>query len=144
MLRTLARSMAARQFILAGAVASVVASCGAPRASTEPSARPLPTSTVEVDGDAEQAIIAAWTTIRKQSRDPHLSLHKYAIVVVKATDIFRPPPGLKPSEVRKELIVDFRLKPPPDAPPGTVVQGGGWVCEVEIGSFRVRQCGPTQ
>jgi len=130
--------------VVSAASASALASCGAPRASSEPSPRPVLTSTVKVDGDAVQAIIASWDTIKKQSRHPHLSLHRYTIDVMKATDIFRPPPGLSTSEVRKELIVDFNLKPSPDAPPNAVIMGGGWVCEVETGSFRVRQCAATQ
>jgi len=124
--------------MVSAAAASAIASCGSTKASSGPRPDVTPTPAIEVadgvqiDGDAEQAIIASWNNIIRQHRRPDESLNKYTIVVSVET---------------KEYSVDFLLKArvlDRDAPPNAVALGGGWVCRVETSSFRVKFCFPTQ
>ena len=85
---------------------------------------------VKVDGDAEHAIIASWNNIKQKSRFPDESLRNYEIVVTGRRS--------------EGYGVDFLLKAPPNSPVGTVVMGGGWGCEIEGSSFRVKLCIATQ
>jgi len=116
--------------------ASVLASCGSPRPSSEPSpAVTVPTVAefaggVKVDGDAEHAIIASWNNIKQKRRLPDESLHNYEIVVIGSRS--------------EGYDVDFLLKAPPNSPAGTVVMGGGWGCEINGSSFSVKLCIATQ
>jgi hypothetical protein len=103
--------------VLASATAaSVLASCGSPRPSSEPSpAVTVPpvaefAGGVKVDGDAEHAIIASWNNIKQKSRLPDESLHNYEIVVIGRRS--------------EGYGVEFLLKAPPNSPAGTVVMGG--------------------